>query len=443
MCGLLGLAGDVWKADTEAFTDLLMISQLRGVHSTGVARLTSFGNQDIKLMKRAVPAIDFLNHKKVDEVISTQSKMLMGHCRSATVGEISAGNAHPFLFRDFVGCHNGTLWNKHDLPKHTDFGTDSEAAIYAIGVLGPEEAISKMKGAWAFVWMDKRGDQKPTINFIRNDERPLAFCLAEEGKKLYWASESLMLNLALTRRQIKFDKMWVFSPNKLYSFEIPQKYDEVFSLEGCEKRRIEGKKEKTTVVHHHYPEWREDMMGIDGAPWEEPTSAVKILEGHIADKRKFPSTSVTSDTEAKDTNPPLLPKNQSPPGMAILGPVSKIPQTSGLPLRPAIQRHMNQGMTVQEIMAQARAAATTESLKATSTTSSKHKKKRPFVGFDGRMLDEKEFKKATRCGCSWCSDPVEWGDTVRFLSSDEFVCGNCMKDAEASQLVAQIVALKR
>mgnify|MGYP001616630135 CR=1 FL=1 len=36
MCGLVGVAGNLFKKDTDAFTQLLFVDTLRGDHSTGV-----------------------------------------------------------------------------------------------------------------------------------------------------------------------------------------------------------------------------------------------------------------------------------------------------------------------------------------------------------------------------------------------------------------------
>jgi len=54
-----------------------------------------------------------------------------------------------------------------------------------------------LDGAFSLVWHDTRNN---TLNFARNDERPL--CLAYAHGIVYWASEELMLRWLLDRNKI-------------------------------------------------------------------------------------------------------------------------------------------------------------------------------------------------------------------------------------------------
>ena len=74
-------------------------------------------------------------HALLDQKLAT--KLCIGHIRSATVGEVSDNNAHPFtgidkFGRQWVLCHNGTLFDAPVLDKYyyvQDGSTDSERLL--------------------------------------------------------------------------------------------------------------------------------------------------------------------------------------------------------------------------------------------------------------------------------------------------------------------------
>jgi glutamine amidotransferase len=74
-------------------------------------------------------------HALLDQKLET--KLCIGHIRSATVGEVSDNNSHPFtgidkFGRQWVLCHNGTLFDAPVLDKYyyvQDGSTDSERLL--------------------------------------------------------------------------------------------------------------------------------------------------------------------------------------------------------------------------------------------------------------------------------------------------------------------------
>ena len=68
---------------------------------------------------------------------------------------------------------------------------DSETIADAINDIGIEEVVGKISGAFTFIWHDRRNG---SLNFIRNDERPLAFLGKLRIKKtILMSSEANML----------------------------------------------------------------------------------------------------------------------------------------------------------------------------------------------------------------------------------------------------------
>lgn len=241
MCGLVGIAGDTTGNWKEVFTELLLIDSVRGAHSTG-AGTVGRANLDYKLAKEPGHPYNLFHKKEFEDLMSVNnaSKVFMGHNRYATIGEHSEGNAHPFAFDQVMGMHNGTLdkWIIKDLHEHASYGTDSEAIMSSINEWGVAETAKKMLGAWALVWFDKRDD---TLNFLRNDKRPLHYCYSEDRNTLIWASEVEMIQYILGRKGKKSrdNEFWTTTKDTHYSWKVPQAMNKPFDAPA--QTKVEGK----------------------------------------------------------------------------------------------------------------------------------------------------------------------------------------------------------
>lgn len=214
MCGIVVVAGKIGKEQKEVFRQMLIADVLRGPHSTGFFSAKGNGSEVFKL---ATDPLTLMEHKGFDRLLNKDTNLLVGHNRHATVGKVNRQNAHPFDFPNVVGVHNGTLTNKYQLPDHTQFDVDSEALYNGFDTIGAEETIAKARGAWSLVWWDKRNQ---SLNFLRNNERPMAYCLSEDGKTLYAASEGLMLLWILGRNGIKHTQITGTSVNTHYCLPL-------------------------------------------------------------------------------------------------------------------------------------------------------------------------------------------------------------------------------
>ena len=224
MCGLVGVASSLVAGnEIKAFTDLLVMSSLRGMHSTGIgviSKETKNGKEWINfdIHKQVGDPFAFLDNKQTDRTLSIPGKkIIFGHTRHATRGTINKVNAHPFETDDVMGAHNGTIMSGiKDMHK---FGTDSEAIYNSIQEIGAQDTIKDMRGAWALTWYDVRDN---TLNFLRNKERPLCFCFNSGGTTVFWASEAGMLYTALARNNITIHKDGIqqFQEDTHYSVDI-------------------------------------------------------------------------------------------------------------------------------------------------------------------------------------------------------------------------------
>lgn len=172
MCGIIALISKKLTGFSELelklFSQALYANALRGADSTGIFSITKEGN--IHLIKDNVDANTFLKSnviKKEFENYYLNSRILVGHNRAATKGNITDKNAHPFLINDTVLVHNGTIY-EHKLLANTE--TDSEAICSAISEKPYKEVLENISGAFALIFY-KANEKK--LYVIKNKERPL------------------------------------------------------------------------------------------------------------------------------------------------------------------------------------------------------------------------------------------------------------------------------
>lgn len=207
MCGLFGgFAATLMKTERETIGDLGLMNWFRGKDSAGHFDLMASPPKDTsKCMfnKSTDSILDYIQEEWPDSETKRWSKgmtkIIAGHARAATKGEITVKNAHPFAHGDIIGMHNGTIHGSFKNSK--DFGTDSEALLYNISQVGIKEALEEANSsattiAYALVWVDLK---EHTLNFIRNADRPLVFAQPENKDVLYWNSEAYPMGYVLSR----------------------------------------------------------------------------------------------------------------------------------------------------------------------------------------------------------------------------------------------------
>lgn len=233
MCGIVGVASNspMTVQMKEFFQSLLYHDIVRGNHATGVAAIDTL-DRSLCVEKRALPADLFLMvQPAMDNLFNHKYNynIYIGHNRFATQGKKDEdANAHPFVHGDIVGVHNGTLRDQKLLDDHKDFIVDSDNLYHHLNKNGLDDTLAKLDGAFSLVWYDKSNN---TLNFIRNDERPMAIALLTNGCWV-WASEMGMLRWLISRhkslsiatvKEDKVDVQQIWQLEKGLHFMVPFK----------------------------------------------------------------------------------------------------------------------------------------------------------------------------------------------------------------------------
>jgi hypothetical protein len=190
-----------WLSDPEVavFQQLMTVAQFRGRDGAGVVMAPTSEHKDFGILRTTVCADalvhseDFAARRKTMDRVSC----MIGHARYPTQGGLTIDDAHPVVSGHIIGVHNGTMKRVHGVAVTP---TDHDTVMFydAVAKVGIEEAIKTSDGEYCFVWVDKKDF---TINFLRNDKRPLYFGHYDnQTGTVYWSSEPSMLFFVLGRR---------------------------------------------------------------------------------------------------------------------------------------------------------------------------------------------------------------------------------------------------
>lgn len=301
MCGHVGIAGALAAKDEGVMKRLLILDYFRGPDSTGLAAIETNGHANIA--KIASNPVDLFDMNKFKTALSgAKSKAFIGHNRLATRGVVNNINAHPYQFDHIVGAHNGTLetgckWALEDALDEK-FDVDSQALFAAIARLGVENVIPMLRSsdnanvssAWALVWYDQNQN---SLNFLRNQHRPLWYGYDKECKRLFWASQWEIIDSAVKIGQtsgaptyemfVEEDtnyKYWPFDDDIHYRFDLDA-LKEGGSRPKPKVKELKGKEPApaSTGVMGDDPFGR-SPMGFHGTPTNTSTASGSTTTSH-------------------------------------------------------------------------------------------------------------------------------------------------------------------
>ncbi len=247
MCGLAGVIFGKKRRRAEEreylawlFTRLLVMSECRGPHATGVAWLNREGEH--RLFKRPARAGQFVTDKAYQEVLSgidNRTTILLGHTRWRTRGDERVNrNNQPIRAGIILGTHNGTIYNadylfrRLGLPRFAE--VDSELIFRLADRFAPEgsietkdlkRALALCRGQMSAVLVSRL--DPGTITVLKGN-KPLFFWNHKQYRVVIYASDPKFISRALNG-----EKGW-------RELEVPPMTMLTFHYEDIRAVRAEG-----------------------------------------------------------------------------------------------------------------------------------------------------------------------------------------------------------
>ncbi len=220
MCGQAGLIlGRRRRSEAEVailttvFSGLLMHSEARGRHASGLAVIDRDG--EYRLCKRPVPATQLVAQPEYASVLGAlegrfcrsagRTTLILGHTRYRTRGcESNNLNNHPMRAADWIGTANGTIYNapslfrRHRLYRHAEVDSelvlrlaDRFADMGTLDLPGFIDALRPARGQLSAIFASLCA---PEVTYVIHGNRPLVLRTHRRYRVIAYSSEARFLD---------------------------------------------------------------------------------------------------------------------------------------------------------------------------------------------------------------------------------------------------------
>lgn len=166
MCGVIGFYSKKEnKEDLSLFKEIMIQSQIRGKHASGISFIEE---GELKTIKEPIPSSEFVKKG----FLEGKSSPIIGHCRYST-SDIEFNQ--PLMSEDISIVHNGVITQSSPDKWLKEFGekceTRNDSELILRKMISGDDPFYVLPGSIASIVLISTGE----LMFFRNGERPLWF----------------------------------------------------------------------------------------------------------------------------------------------------------------------------------------------------------------------------------------------------------------------------
>lgn len=302
---MCGIAGYIRTTDNtkylptqptfNALRDINYMNRVRGIDALGIARVGYSGNWET-YKQVGDPKTLWEKDKGIIDITkyAGDPRFFMMHNRHATKGSKTQHCAHPYVIPKksggdnvIIGVHNGTLHHIVDEYKYPGV-TDSQSLFKMIAAgMSLSDVDVNIWGAYALVWYDS---EDHTLNFFRNEERPLGFAICDNS--IWFGSECYMIGAGVDRHGFKLEKFEKLPIHEHWKYHADSRQWEKKKVE-IQQNPIDSRVNAVLSQLGH---------GMEGDPSVEQGCDYSDI---FKDEPKLPPDFFKDDDDASITKPPV------------------------------------------------------------------------------------------------------------------------------------------